>query len=254
MFTEKRQKIILEILEKDGQVRASTLANKLKVSGETIRRDLNELEREGKLKKVYGGAVSAKKQYLYGSYHIREITSHDKKTAIAKKAVSLVKDGDTVAIDSGTTGAEIAKAICKSQKKVTVITYSTEVFDILKNTNVKVLLSGGEYLQNERALVGYLAIEFFEKLHADICFSCISAISEDFFAEDFIIETLPIQKKLIEISEKVFITADSSKFNKRGLLKLTAINETNGVITDNKIDNEIIEKFKNNGYNLIIAD
>lgn len=254
MFTEKRQKTILEILEKEGQVRASTLANKLKVSGETIRRDLNELEKAGKLKKVYGGAVSTKKQHVYGSYHLREISNHDKKTAIAKKAVSLIKDGDIIAIDSGTTGAEIAKAISKSQKNVTVITYSTEVFDALKNSNVKVLLSGGEYLQNERAIIGYLAIEFFEKLHADICFSCVSAISEDFFAEDFIIETLPIQKKLIEISEKVFITADSSKFNKRGLLKLIDIKNANAVITDNKIDNFVIENFEKNGVNLIIAD
>src|SRR5690606_10861785 len=121
MLAQERHKKIMEILKANQIVKVADLCSRFDVSIETVRRDLEHLEIEGKLKRVYGGAILNQKSSAEPSYHSRYIKNAEEKQIIGKRTSELISDGETLIIDLGTTTLEVARHL-KNKKKLTVIT------------------------------------------------------------------------------------------------------------------------------------
>lgn len=237
MLTEKRYAAILRKLDKDGSVSATELAAMFEVSAETIRRDLMNMEARGMLRRVFGGAVKSEIMNVYRDLPEREMTRYAQKRAVAVKAADLVNENDVIAMDTGSTAVAIAEELKKRFDKLTVITYSMKVFDVLKD-KFAVILTGGEYYEKEDCFFGTVTLNTMSGLHAEKCFLCASAISTRHGLEDYVPSIIPVQQQLCKISDRVIVCADSSKFETRGLLKLGDIGDADAFVTDSDISDE----------------
>ena len=174
MFAEQRKSIILDMLKLKGSVSLTELTDLFEVSEATIRRDLTELEKRNQLQRTHGGAVSPNLSIFEAGYLEKEQEYLEEKRQIAEIAASLVNDGDTVLLDSGTTTFEIARALWN--KKITLITNSaTIVTDVVgtPDNNVELICTGGVYRANTRSvsythLNSQLAVSFFSPFRTRI--------------------------------------------------------------------------------------
>ena len=135
-----RRKRIIAMLQRDGVVKVAKLMEIFQVSIETIRRDLEALEKLGVLTRVYGGAVAVKKRGIEPHIELRKTEHHDEKRGIGERAVDFVDDGDVIVIDLGTTTLEFAKALVGKKKNLTVLTNSIPVaLTLSEDENVRTL-------------------------------------------------------------------------------------------------------------------
>ena len=247
MLTEERYEKTLSKLEERKSVSVQELADEFSVSTETIRRDLVFLESKGKLKRVFGGAIKGGELRRFHDYSQRMIENRDKKTQLCKTAASLIEERDIIAIDSGSTANVLVDVLLEKFDKLTVITPSLDVFLKLKD-KFTVIFSGGEYYEKEHTFYGELAVSAISRLHANKCFIFPSAVSLTHGIEDYVPMLIPIQKIMMEISDRIFILADSTKYGKRALVKLTAADPDFIYVTDNELDDDIYEKYSKKIY------
>ncbi len=250
MLAQARYEYITEQISKIGSVTVNGISSALSVSPETVRRDLIALEAHGKLKRVFGGAVAAEASNRFESLGSRLDTNRDKKAELSRYALGFVNDGDVIAVESGSTAAEFAKALLDSELNIIIITHSDTVFNILKN-KFRVVLIGGEYISADDCFGGALAEEFLKKFHANKAFLFPSAISLEHGIEGFIPELQNMQLILSEIADQTFVLADSDKFNTRGMFKVLELKPDFIYITDSNIASDVKKAFSDSGMVLI---
>ena len=198
MLAKERHERILSKLTAHGAVQTGTLMKELNVTGETLRKDFIELERRGLLHRVHGGAVAQKQGATVLSLDVREETRIAEKRELANYALPLIEDGSLIALDGGTTGNEMARAIAAADfKRLTVLTYSLSVCEILRNAKgVTVLLTGGRYLPEFHELCGQAALDTIETHHFKTAILCVSGLSLSFGVSDCYPDTYPIQRAM----------------------------------------------------------
>jgi DeoR/GlpR family transcriptional regulator of sugar metabolism len=251
MFADERYKVIQNMLNEKGSVTVSELLDKFQISIETVRRDLITLEKQGILKRVHGGAVKTLKMKEFHDIQFRKNEFSDEKFAIAEAAMALIKDGDIISIDSGSTAVVFAKVLMGKFNHLIVITHSLEVFKELEGEHgIKRILVGGEYLESEGAFYGDLATSCLDGLQIGKAFIFPSAISLTGGAMDFVTELVPVQKKFISKANQVYLLADSSKIETTALLKICELQACDEIITDSKLDNSIFERYKQSNINI----
>ncbi|MBM7662870.1 DeoR/GlpR family transcriptional regulator of sugar metabolism [Bacillus mesophilus] len=251
MLQEERQKLILTELKEHHSVRIANLCKKLGVTRETIRRDLHELEESGHLKKVHGGAVQVKAS-LEPSYQKRELINTKEKESLAKKAASLIEDGDAVYFDIGTTTLLIPKFM-KEKKNVTVITNGVKVAMALAECpGVKVILTGGEMRVGEMALSGATALKTIEPFYIDKAFIGVGGIDSQVIT-DYHLEEKEIRRMMVEKATTTFALADYSKFGTKAFVQVCPIEEIHTVICDGKAPKDMIVKLQEKGVNVIVV-
>ena len=133
MLVQQRYKHILEKLEKTGSVVANDIATELSISPETVRRDLIMLETHGKLKRVFGGAVTVNVNNHFTEFESRLNQNTELKAELSRLAIKMIDNCDVIAVESGSTATEMAKLLLETDLDITVITQSNTVFNILKN-------------------------------------------------------------------------------------------------------------------------
>ena len=162
MLAIERKNEILSILQKEQRVLVAELSTRYQVTEETIRRDLEKLEKEGFVKKTYGGAVLNKNSTIDMPLKIREKTNRKEKQKIAQTVASLIEDGESIMLDSSSTSLMIAQEL-KKKKKLTVITNSVEVLIELSGCEgIKVISTGGTLRDSSLSLVGKMAQDALE--------------------------------------------------------------------------------------------
>ncbi|MGM3175418.1 DeoR/GlpR family DNA-binding transcription regulator [Dickeya lacustris] len=167
-FPEQRQSLIRDRLRKEGRVVCTLLSQELQVSEHTIRRDLQELAREGACKRVYGGAVSLAPDG--GHFMTRTATDNESKEALGQCAAALIQDGQCVFIDSGSTNLAIARAIPASLS-VTVVTNSPAIaVEMMKSPHAEVIMLGGRVQPHIGGALGITPQKQLEKIAFDVCF------------------------------------------------------------------------------------
>lgn len=252
MLAQERYQQILVMLEKESSVKVSKLMKMFDVSIETVRRDLEYLEKEGYLKRVYGGAVLENVNTKQVNFKTRENEYIEEKKEISDIAVRFIREGQSIALDSATTTLEIAEAIKKKFERLTVLTNSiviaSELSDMEKYT---IILCGGILKSEEFSLVGDLAISHIGTFHIDTAFIGASGISLKEGITDYDIDQLSIQKKIIEVSQQNIIVADSSKFDRVSLSKICDLDKIDMIITDSKLKPKILEKYLEHGIEVI---
>lgn len=253
MLYDRREKI-LGMLNRDGMVKVKELESLFKVSMETIRRDLEALEKQGLLSRVYGGAVARKKRGIEPQIELRQTEHYHEKSAIGERAVDFVDDGDVIAIDLGTTNLEFAKALAGKKRRLTVLTNSIPIATVLSDDeNVRVILVGGVVRKNEMSVSGHLADENMRLFQTDKVFLGVGGLTEHFGITDFHLEEAPFRRIAIKRTQKVFALADHSKFGVTGMNHVCDLRDIHVLITDREADKAIISRFRGEGLEVYLA-
>lgn len=253
MMPSKRQEKILELLSINNVVTISELAETFNISIETIRRDLNILEKQGKIEKVYGGAKAKDSCSGETAFEKRMVSKQSQKESIGKKCSEFVKDGDTIFIDSGSTTYHIARYL-KNNKNVTIITNSIAVVNEVIDTDCDIIIIGGKIRQNERSIVTYDHLFNFSELNIQKSFICASGITVENGISDYSMQEIVTRKKIIERSQEVFVAADSSKFGRNVTMNISTLDNIDYIITDSYLNKKIASEFKKTDTKIILAE
>jgi len=254
MLAIERQEQIVSQIRRNGAVRIHELTKQFGVSVETIRRDLLELERQDCLHRVHGGAVGIAVAKQYHRLEERTEENPQKKEELSGYAAGLIREGDVLMVDSGSTAIAFAKMLAEEFERLTVITYSLHVFEILKKKEGFTLyLCAGAYLRDENAFCGQWALQMLEQFHAKTAFLFPSAISLQNGIMDYDQELYHLQRAMMKHADRSVFLADSDKFEKSALLKLADVNEAVTFVTDSGLRKEILELYQENGIEMISA-
>lgn len=259
LLAEERKKTILDECNQFGKVKVVNLARRFQVSEETIRRDLDLLERQGKLKRVYGGAV--RKSYDDGEppYQMRQGLHSMAKQAIGQAAAQLLKDGDTVVIDTGTTMLELAKAI-QRRKRLTIITNSLPVAAVLTESlnqqrfSGSVIMLGGEVNAQQQAISGSYSARMLEPFAVDKAFISIGGISLLGGISDYDLNESLLSRVMIKIAKEVIVLSDHSKIGVRAFCQIASLDAVDMVICDQPYPTSWRGELEAKGTHWIVAE
>ncbi len=252
MLAKERQNLICQLLQKRGAVTATDLGERFGVSIETIRRDLLALECDGKLSRVHGGAVTAVQMQPYPELAQRNQSYSAQKRSLFATAADFIQEGDTIALDSGSTATVFAQVLKERFRELTVVTYSRDVFELLCE-QFTVILCGGHYIKNERGFYGPLALDALSKLHVRKAFVCPSAVSLQYGICDYQEFLYPMQSQLLKCADEILILADSRKFEKKALYQLETMRSEYRYITDGELPAEFEKLYAENGINVYLG-
>lgn len=245
MANNLRHKQILDILAENGTVSVRALTKQLYVSEATIRRDFAELEKQGALKRVFGGAKPIIETNKQVPLFIRESVDAIAKSEICRKAAELVKEGDCIFVDGSSTAQYLAKYFEKI-KDITVVTYSIKTAEIMCRHHVKTYCTGGLIMENSLVCTGGEASDFADKINLDICFiSCKGVDLEGNFSDTSAEETAVRRAFLKKSKRKVFLIT-GNKFGNSYFHCLCKADEIDYLISDVEIPLTI--KTRNNNF------
>ncbi|MBR0599099.1 DeoR/GlpR family DNA-binding transcription regulator [Sinanaerobacter chloroacetimidivorans] len=245
---------ILNILYQQESVTSESLEKLFNVSPMTIRRDLQKLYEKGLIVRYRGGAMLARTTFGHEPpLHERETENLQKKRAIVMKAANLIKDGEVIVLDVGSTTIELAKVL-RNRSNITVFTASLTIANIFLNTNVTVYLVGGVLQHKENCLGGPVARGVIRQYHFDKFFLGAAGVSENSGLTDFGMDEVETKKAFIERSKEVIALTDSSKFGKVSFTTICKFNDINHIITDCDLDPQMQNSIRKKGVNLIITD
>ncbi len=252
MIAFERYRQISEIIDKKGFVSVSELSKKLNVSGETVRRDILYLEKQNKLIRTHGGAVSLQQRHEAKTLDKRNDEYTELKEELSEYALRLINENDIIAIDAGSTAIHFCKKIAKNFSRLTIVTNHTDVADCFRECkDFTVIMCGGYFIPEENAFYGDLATDFLEKLHVSKAFIFPSAISLKTGISCCNPKLAGIQKSYFKITDKVIILADSSKFESTGFIKLSDITPLCTLVTDKSLNPEIYNLYREKGIDII---
>lgn len=255
MLANERQDEIYRMIQRDGAVTTAKLVENFNVSLETIRRDLLLMEKENLVRRVHGGAVAVGRVKMFSELLKRNEENGDLKRELAETAAEMVNEQEIIGIDSGSTAIFFAEALKKRFSQLTVITHSADVFEILgKHADFNVILCGGHFLKRENAFYGPLAEEMLSKLHVLKAFIFPTAVSLEGGICDYQTEMYRVQKQMIKAASEVFILADSSKFEKNALIKLSDMKTEYTYITDSLLPLEIKNIYRENNIKILYKE
>jgi DeoR/GlpR family transcriptional regulator of sugar metabolism len=248
MLSGRRHELILRTVRTDGSATISGLAEILGVSLATIRRDLVQLDEEGLLKRVYGGAASIEdRDEPFADVAAVRAAEKD---AVATRCAELVKDGETVLLDIGTTAHRVARQL--RGRSLTVITSSLAVVDELRDEEtVQLVLLGGVLRRDYRSLVGFLTEDNLRQVHADRLFLGTSGVRPDGQVMDTTVVEVPVKRAMIAASDHVVLVADVGKFPGTGMSRVCGPQELDTVVTNAPADGQTKAALREAGVDVI---
>lgn len=253
-----RQKEIIDILERERIINTAATARQFGVSIETIRRDLDQLEKQGILRKTYGGAeLCSKTPVLPTPLESRRTAGHSSKVAIAARAAEYVPDNcTTIALDAGSTVFELCRNLREKSGLIIISVDVHSAAELLYNGNLnnKVYMIGG-FLTPDGTASGTYAKEFLNSISGiDIFFTSTDGASpEDGLSTD---ETYinDLKKRYLKKAKKRIAMVDHSKFMRKGFYRMCDFSDIDVVITDSKTPSEIIQKLRRMGTTVDVVD
>lgn len=238
MLAIERRNKIMELLQNHQSVMVTDLSKKFQVTEETIRRDLEKLEKEGLLKRTYGGAVLNESTNVDVPFNIREGTNIEGKQCIGIKLSEFIEDGDSIMLDSSSTAFHVAKNI-KNKRKLTVITNSEKVILELSNAkDCKIISTGGTLKANSMSFIGHAAEKAILNYNVDKAIISCKGIDMDKGITDSNEMEVEVKKAMIQSADKVFLVVDSTKFDKVSFVKILKYEQVDYMITDKQLSKE----------------
>lgn len=232
MLAIERKNAILETLQKEQRVLVSELSQKYGVTEETIRRDLEKLEKEGFVKKTYGGAVLNENTNIEMPLRTREKQNRREKQTIAKLVASMIGEGDSIILDSSSTSLMVAQEL-KDYRKLTVITNSLEVLlELSKSKGVQVISTGGVLNGSTLSLVGRNAEKTLENFYVDKAIVSCEGLDIKRGATDSSEADAELKKSMISCAKKLILAADSTKLGKISFSKVIDLRKGDVLVTD----------------------
>ncbi|WP_028547737.1 DeoR/GlpR family DNA-binding transcription regulator [Paenibacillus sp. UNC451MF] len=250
MLVAQRWQKIVQLVNERGSIRVTELSAICEVTEETIRRDLDKLESEGKLLRSHGGAISIPSSQSETPYIERETTNADEKRRIAQEAVSHVNEHDRIILDASSTAWYMAQRL--PDISLTVLTNSIKVaVELSTKEKIKVISTGGLLSSHSLSYVGPLAERSLSTYHVDKAFiSCKGLHIQRGLSEFNELQAL-IKQKMIGIADTTYVLADYSKFGQQSLAHVASWEDIHHVITDEKTDPVIIAQLTELSVNVL---
>ncbi len=249
----ERRQVLLEWLEQSGRVSVSQVCESLGVSEATVRRDLAALAEMGKVQRVHGGAILVKQAPPEAPLLERERECQLEKQRIGRAAASMVRDGETIFVASGTTTLAVARHLVGRQN-LTVITNSLPVMNLLaKEQGITLIAIGGLFRPSEQSFIGHIAEQAIAELRADKVFIGVHALSlEHGLTSDYLPEILT-DRAIMRIGREVILVADHTKFGAVSSAFIAPLESVHHIITDINVNAEIVETLRQKGIAVTTA-
>ncbi len=252
MLAEERRHRVLEIVRlRGGFASLPELADELRVSESTIRRDLDHLERSGVARRTHGGVFYTGKAPSQPYEQSSEPDNWGKKQAVAEAAAALIEDGDTLLLDGGSTTYEFARRLVG--RRLQVVTNSLPVANLFaSNAYTDLLLVGGYVYPRTGVALGPYADEMLAKLNVRRAILSVSGIHEDglYNNNSLLVAT---EQAMLRAADEVIVVADSTKFGRHGLVHLCPLSEIDRIVVDNGISEDWRSRMLAAGVNLVVA-
>jgi DeoR/GlpR family transcriptional regulator of sugar metabolism len=243
----------LEALAERGEVGVAELSQVAEVSEMTIRRDLEALEREGLLRRVHGGAISAVSRGYEPPFALREGRQFEAKQRIGALAASLLSDGETAVIDVGTTTLELAQALGRASA-LTVLTPSLRVAELLAgNAALRVIVTGGIARAGELSLVGSLAERAFEELHCDTVFLGVGGVDAAAGLTEFNLDDTRVKRAALTSARRCVVLADATKLGRVAFAHICPLERVDVLVTDSAATEDALKRIREAGVEVLIA-
>jgi len=247
MLKEERLDFIINHLKSNQSVKLGQLSEALAVSEDTVRRDIEGLAKNGLLTKVRGGAIPHSPNAH--SFQERIHVSENEKIMIAQKALPLIKPGDTILLDGGTTTYALAGLL---DIPLTIITNNVPVAALLAGRkNLEVIMTGGRILSDSQTTAGAYAIRLLEQSHVDICFLGICSLhhkigvtSNDFFDSE-------MKRAMVNCSDRIVALTGHDKIGTSEAYKICPIDKLDTIVTEIDPDNDMFESYRQRGIQIL---
>jgi DeoR family transcriptional regulator, fructose operon transcriptional repressor len=252
MFAEERKQRILETLNRDRVVKVSELSALLRVSEASVRRDLQELEESGLLKRTHGGAITNTSATFEPSLAEKEDRYRAEKAAIAGIAVEMIQEGDTIILDSGSTTLQIARQL-KQRRNITVVTNSMNIALELAASSVELVLTGGLLRPKILSQVGPITENTLAGLHVDKLFLATNGIDlEGGLTTPNLLEA-QTKKAMLRSAAEVIVVADHSKFGRTAFSHVCDLNQVHCLVTDGAAPAQYLSALEEQGVRVFVA-
>lgn len=255
LLADERRREILKILKRDGRLSVEDLVERFRVSAVTLRSDLGQLAHEGRLVRSYGGAIPAQDAAEDFPLRVKQSLHHAEKARIAQTAARIIKSNQTVILDSGTTSAELAKAIKqRNLRALTVITHALNIAqEFLNSPFVSVIVIGGLMRHVSASTVGPQAERMIRELGAHHFFLGVDGLTPELeLATPDVLEA-QLNTVMMQVAEETTVIADGSKFGRRSLSPIGNVDRVKRVITDSSADAAMISRIRDRGVEVIVA-
>jgi len=254
--TSHRRLQISELVRQHGSVQVAALASRFGVSMQTVRKDLRYLAERGVMARAYGGGIDSgvvgRAAASEPHYEVKRTVRLDEKRRIGQRAAALVKAGDTIAIDSGTTAIQLAEALPNIE--VTVVTNDFGVLGALTpKSNIRIVMLGGELRRKNMAFYGGLTVEALDALHVDMLFLGVDGMDLERGITTHYEPEAMLNRKMVEAARMVIAITDSSKFGRICLHRIIPIGDLDKLITDTDAPEDIRQASQQLGFELLLA-
>lgn len=247
LLIEERRRRICELLRAEGRVTVEGLATRFGTSQVTIRADLTTLESAGALTRTHGGALSVADADQ--PLDVKQLQHRAEKLRIAEAAAGLIRDGETIVLDSGTTTAEIARRIRTLElRSINVITNALNIAALLIDVpSVRLIMPGGILRRESNSLSGHMAEAALENLQADRLYLGADGVDPQIGVMTPHLAEAQLNAKMMQISRQVVVVADSSKLVRRNISLIAKVEQINILITDRAAPAAAVEELRQRG-------
>lgn len=257
MNITERHEFITRELEAKGQVSVTELSTLLNVSEVTIRKDLTLLEQAGVLYRAHGKAIKISPYTGDRDVNVKELQFPSEKTAIARRAVTLIEPNDSIIIASGTTVHYFAREIDSESLggRLTVITSALKVASILsKDRNIEVIQLGGIVRSSSLSTIGYDGEQQLENFSGTKLFIGVDGIDPEYGLSTTNLLEANLNRAMIRSAQKTIVLCDSSKFGRRGFSRICPIDDVDQIITDGGIPPHMLSALEQRGIEVTIVE
>jgi DeoR family transcriptional regulator, fructose operon transcriptional repressor len=251
MNPEVRKKVILDMLNNKESITIQEVVKRCDVSEITIRRDFDELESKGLMIRTHGGAVKSKAGDQLFMYDVKINQNKTNKEAICEVASRFIKNDDIIFIDCGTTLIHLTKFIQKLDSVIVITNSLPVVSELINFSNIKLILIGGEAVNERKAIYGPFAERSISQYHANKAFIGADGVSMKKGLSSFDEKEGAITLRMAENADEVFLLCDSTKIERNSFVKFASLSAVDYLITDKDVNKKYISEYKAHNVKII---
>jgi DeoR/GlpR family transcriptional regulator of sugar metabolism len=247
---------ILDVLREEAMVLVRDLAERFEVSESTIRRDLEELEAQGLVRRIYGGALLESQLQPEPPFELRQISHKEEKDLVGRAAAELVQDGDIIFIDGGTTTQFVVPYLL-DRKNLTIVTCGLNIVCALSGSqHISTIVIGGELHVESQSFTGPMALEALQiyDIRCDRAFISAGGVSAKYGVTNRILDRVPLKRKALEISHEVTVVVDGSKIGVVTLGRVAPMESVHRLITDKSAPEKELQEIADRGVEIKMAN
>ena len=242
MLTSERKALILDVLRRDGRVIAKQLSRKLGLSEDTIRRDLRELAGDGRLQRVHGGALPASP--AVANFAARRALGSSAKATIGRAAGRMIRAGQVVFLDGGTTAVQLARHL-PADLQATVVTHSPSVaVELVEHGGIEVELIGGRLFKHSVVATGAIAAEAIARVRADIFFMGVTGVHPETGLTTGDAEEAAIKRLISRQAAETVVLASREKLGAASAHMIAPLGSISALVVEARLDKEVLAPFR----------